>query len=60
MLTFLQALFWVETKGKTLEEVDAMFEQPNKSLEQLSMGIFCHYDSMGETQVKDEKASTIL
>lgn len=24
--TFSQAVFWVETKGKTLEEIDALFE----------------------------------
>lgn len=26
LLTFLQAVYWVETKGKTLEEIDALFE----------------------------------
>lgn len=26
MLTFIQAVYWVETKGRTLEEIDAIFE----------------------------------
>lgn len=26
MLTWDQAVFWVETKGRTLEEIDAIFE----------------------------------
>lgn len=26
MLTLAQAVYWVETKGKTLEEIDAIFE----------------------------------
>lgn len=27
----IQAVFWVETKGKTLEEIDALFEGQNHS-----------------------------
>lgn len=26
LLTLPQAVFWIETKGKTLEEIDAIFE----------------------------------
>lgn len=26
LLTHPQAVFWIETKGKTLEEIDAIFE----------------------------------
>jgi hypothetical protein len=26
VLTYRQAVFWIETKGKTLEEIDAVFE----------------------------------